>query len=159
MTTSRALRRRIARTRSGRTAPATVALGAGEAQLPTATRRFTDDPGQVRGRRRGLRRASQAAGHAPPGDPPRTTNLLERLFVEERGRLKIIPNRFGEKAVLKLMFGALVRAADRWRGLRFTEFETRQLAAVRKDLDNGYAASLKPKAAAAQPAFSSSSRP
>ena len=30
----------------------------------------------------------------------RTTNLLERLFVEERRRLKIIPNAFGEKAVL-----------------------------------------------------------
>ena len=39
----------------------------------------------------------------------RTTNLLERLFVEERRRLKIIPNGFGEKPVLKLMFGALVR--------------------------------------------------
>jgi putative transposase len=36
----------------------------------------------------------------------RTTNLLERLFVEERRRLKIIPNAFGERAVLKLMFGA-----------------------------------------------------
>ena len=35
----------------------------------------------------------------------RTTNLLERLFVEERRRLKIIPNGFGEKPVLKLMFG------------------------------------------------------
>ena len=44
----------------------------------------------------------------------RTTNLLERLFVEERRRLKIIPNGFGEKPVLKLMFGALVRAAERW---------------------------------------------
>ena len=32
----------------------------------------------------------------------RTTNLLERLFVEERRRLKIIPNGFGEKPVLKL---------------------------------------------------------
>ena len=57
------------------------------------------------------------------------------------------------------MFGALIRAADRWRGLRFTEFETRQLAAVRKDLDDEYAASLKPEAAVAQPAFSSNSRP
>jgi hypothetical protein len=27
--------------------------------------------------------------------------------------------------VLKLMFGALIRVADRWRGLRFTEFELR----------------------------------
>jgi transposase-like protein len=33
----------------------------------------------------------------------RTTNLLEHLFVEERHRLKMIPNAFGEKAVLKLM--------------------------------------------------------
>jgi len=32
-----------------------------------------------------------------------TTNLLERLFVEERRRLKIIPIAFGERAVLKLM--------------------------------------------------------
>jgi hypothetical protein len=39
----------------------------------------------------------------------RTTNLLERLFVEERRRLKIIPNAFGERAVLKLMFGALIQ--------------------------------------------------
>jgi hypothetical protein len=33
--------------------------------------------------------------------------LLERLFVEERRRLKIIPNAFGEKAVLKLMYDLL----------------------------------------------------
>ena len=68
----------------------------------------------------------------------RTTNLLERLFVEERRRLKIIPNGFGEKPVLKLMFGALIRAAERWRGLRFTEFELRQIAAIRKELDDEY---------------------
>jgi hypothetical protein len=36
----------------------------------------------------------------------RTTNLLERPFVEERRRLKIIPNGFGEEPVLKLMFAA-----------------------------------------------------
>jgi len=45
-----------------------------------------------------------------------------------RRRLKVIPNSFGEKPVLKLMFGALVRAAERWRGLRFIEFELRQIA-------------------------------
>jgi hypothetical protein len=28
------------------------------------------------------------------------------------------------------MFGTLIRAAERWRGLRFTEFELRQIAAV-----------------------------
>jgi len=64
--------------------------------------------------------------------------LLERLFVEERRRLKIIPNGFGEKPILKLMFAALIRASERWRGLRFTEFELRQLAALRKELDEGF---------------------
>ncbi len=68
----------------------------------------------------------------------RAHRVLERLFVEERRRLKIIPNGFGEKPVLKLMFGALIRAAERWRGLRFTEFELRQIGAVRKELDDEY---------------------
>ena len=72
----------------------------------------------------------------------RTTNLLERLFVEERRRLKIIPNAFGEKAVLKLMFGAMTRAADRWRSIEITEFERRQMAALRQELDHDYKASV-----------------
>ena len=68
----------------------------------------------------------------------RTTNLLERLFVEERRRLKIIPNAFGERPVLKLMFGAMTRAAERWRAIRFTEFERRQIDAVRQELNTDY---------------------
>ena len=72
----------------------------------------------------------------------RTTNLLERLFVEERRRLKIIPNAFGERAVLKLMFGALIRAAERWRAIKVTEFERRQITAVRKELDQKYEAQV-----------------
>ena len=70
----------------------------------------------------------------------RTTNLLERLFVEERRRLKIIPNAWGERPVLKLMFGAMTRAAERWRRVRFTEFERRQIEAVRQELDAEYEA-------------------
>jgi putative transposase len=89
----------------------------------------------------------------------RTTNLLERLFVEERRRLKIIPNGFGEKAVLKLMFAALIRAADRWRGLRFSEFELRQIAAVRKDLDTEYEATITRSGSPSQSLFSSKSVP
>jgi hypothetical protein len=42
---------------------------------------------------------------------------------------------FGERAVLKLMFGALIRGADRWRSIKVTEFEHRQITAVRKELD------------------------
>jgi transposase-like protein len=89
----------------------------------------------------------------------RTTNLLERLFVEERRRLKIIPNGFGEKPVLKLMFGALIRAAERWRGLRFTEFELRQIAAVRNDLDAEYDAKVTRSGSPSKPHFSSKSAP
>ena len=89
----------------------------------------------------------------------RTTNLLERLFGEERRRLKIIPNGFGEKPVLKLMFGALIRAAERWRGLRLTEFELRQLAMLRKELDEEYQASIMSPARSSQPRFSSKSTP
>jgi transposase-like protein len=92
----------------------------------------------------------------------RTTNLLERLFVEERRRLKIIPNAFGEKPVLKLMFGAMIRAAERWRAIRITDFERRQMTAVRQELDQEYEArnSLNKKAAAKEPRqnLSSSSR-
>ena len=70
----------------------------------------------------------------------RTTNLLERLFVEERRRLKIIPNAFGEKPVLKLMFGAMIRAAERWRAIRVSELERRQMRAAREELDHEYEA-------------------
>jgi hypothetical protein len=58
---------------------------------------------------------------------------------------------------LKLMFGALIRAAERWRGLRFTEFELRQIAAVRKELDAEYEAKLTPLGRSSHPRFSSKS--
>ena len=92
----------------------------------------------------------------------RTTNLLERLFVEERRRLKIIPNAFGEKAVLKLMFGAMIRAAERWRAIRVSELERRQMRAVREELGQEYEAqnglAAKTSAPARQAKLSSTAR-
>ena len=92
----------------------------------------------------------------------RTTNLLERLFVEEPRRMKIIPNAFGERPVLKLMFGAMTRAAERWRSIRFTEFERRQIDAVRQELDGDYEAADTASSASRQArpdtGFSSSSQ-
>jgi transposase-like protein len=82
----------------------------------------------------------------------RTTDLLERLFVEERRRLKIIPNAFGEKAVLKLMFGAMTRAAERWRSIRISEFERRQMAALRQELGQDYEAAVSLDATHSKPA-------
>ena len=64
----------------------------------------------------------------------RTTNLLERLFLEERRRLNAAGTLFGERAVLKLMYAALIRASDRWRGIRITDFERRQLEHLREQL-------------------------
>jgi putative transposase len=74
----------------------------------------------------------------------RTTNLLERLFGEERRRTKVIPHAFGERAVLKLMYAELIRAAERWRGLCMTEFERRQLTATRNELDRAHAERTAP---------------
>ena len=74
----------------------------------------------------------------------RTTNLLERLFGEERQRTKVIPHAFGERAVL--MYAALIRAAERWRGIPITEFEEHQLKAIRDDIDKDFAQRNAPAA-------------
>jgi transposase-like protein len=65
----------------------------------------------------------------------RTTNLLERLFQEERRRMKIIPNTFGERPVLKLMYAALIRTSESWRGITVTAFERKQCDAIRAEID------------------------
>lgn len=48
----------------------------------------------------------------------RTTNLLERAFGEQKRRTKVIPRFFDEKSCLKLVFAALWRASQSWRGVR-----------------------------------------
>ncbi len=68
----------------------------------------------------------------------RTTNLLERLFGEERRRTKVIPHAFGERPLLKLMFAAVIRASAKWRGVKMTAFEHQQLDAIRKELDQAF---------------------
>jgi transposase-like protein len=65
----------------------------------------------------------------------RTTNMLERLFGEERRRTKVIPHAFGERAVLKLMYAALIRASETWKRIVITEFELRQLEQLREHLN------------------------
>ncbi len=68
----------------------------------------------------------------------RITDLLERLFGEERRRTKTIPHDFGERAVMKLMFAALIRASQTWRGVPITEFERKQLGALRDELNTKF---------------------
>src|SRR5437762_2687068 len=73
-----------------------------------------------------------------------TTTLLERLFGEARRRTKVIPHAFGERAVLKVVYAALIRAAERWRGISITEFEQRQLKAIRDEIDQYFTARNAP---------------
>jgi putative transposase len=68
----------------------------------------------------------------------RTTNLLERLFLEERRRTKTIPHAFGERAVVKLMFAAIERASKSWKGVPITQFEQRQILALQQELKDQF---------------------
>jgi putative transposase len=68
----------------------------------------------------------------------RTTNLLERLFGEERRRTKVIPHAFGERAVLKLMYAALIRASQKWRRVVISEFELKQIEELRNELNEEF---------------------
>jgi putative transposase len=74
----------------------------------------------------------------------RTTNLLERLFGEERRRTKVIPHAFGERAVLKLMYAALIRAAQTWRRIVISEFELKQIEELRAELDTEFRQRTEP---------------
>jgi transposase-like protein len=89
----------------------------------------------------------------------RTTNLLERLFGEERRRTKVVSHAFGERPVL---YAAVIRAADRWRGLIMSEFEQRQLRAIREELDRAHiertAPAVKPASSASPIRISSKAR-
>ncbi len=62
----------------------------------------------------------------------RTTNLIERSFEEERRRAKVIPRFRTEKECLKLVFASLWQASERWRRIRFSEHERKQLDRYRQ---------------------------
>jgi transposase-like protein len=64
----------------------------------------------------------------------RTTNLLERSFLEQRRRTKVIPRFFTEKSCLKLVYATLWRASERWRGVKMSELERQQLKLLRREL-------------------------
>ncbi len=46
----------------------------------------------------------------------RTTNLLERSFLAERRRTKVISRLLDEKSAMKLVFATLMRVSERWTG-------------------------------------------
>jgi transposase-like protein len=61
----------------------------------------------------------------------RTSNLVERAFVEERRRTKVIPHLFAEGSLVHLVFGVLIRVSERWGKKCFSEFEQQQIRSLR----------------------------
>lgn len=64
----------------------------------------------------------------------RTSNLVERAFVEERRRTKVIPHLWDEGSVVILVYGVLIRVSERWGKKCFSEFEQQQIRSLREQL-------------------------
>jgi putative transposase len=61
----------------------------------------------------------------------RTSNLVERAFVEERRRTKVIPHLFDEGSLITLVYGVLIRVSERWNKKSFSDFEQHQIRSLR----------------------------
>jgi len=66
----------------------------------------------------------------------RTTNLIERSFVEQKRRTKIIPNHVNEKGAIKLVYGTLIRAARRWQRVTMDTADLVLLKTLRQTMCN-----------------------
>jgi putative transposase len=64
----------------------------------------------------------------------RTTNLIERSFVEERRRSKVIPRFSDERSAMKLVFATLLRCSERWSRVSINDLERQQLKLLRAEL-------------------------
>ncbi len=64
----------------------------------------------------------------------RTSNLVERAFVEERRRTKVIPHLWTEGSLVHLVFGVLIRVSDRWGKKCFSDFEQQQIRSFANEL-------------------------
>ena len=60
--------------------------------------------------------------------------MIERTFLEEKRRTKIIPRFFDEKSCLALSFGVLMRAEQRWRKIPMNFDEQVKIMELREKL-------------------------
>lgn len=74
----------------------------------------------------------------------RTTNLLKRLFRGERRRVGAAGRLFGERPVLKMMYGASIRVTEKWRGIKAFDLERRQLERLQEQLRGEHRNDVKP---------------
>jgi len=61
----------------------------------------------------------------------KTTNLLERTFLENKKRTKIIPRFLNEKSCLKLVYAILIRVSERWHKVKMSEYDLALLKNIR----------------------------
>ena len=61
----------------------------------------------------------------------RSTNLIERAFVEQKRRTKIIPAHINERGAIKLVFASLIRASYAWRRVKMSKLDLTQLRTLR----------------------------
>jgi len=61
-----------------------------------------------------------------------TTNLLERAFLEQKRRTKVLPRFFDEKSCLKLVYAVMVRASEKWRRIKMSSYDLTVLKNIRK---------------------------
>lgn len=64
----------------------------------------------------------------------RTTNLIERAFVEQKRRTKVIPAHINEKGAMKLIYGSLIRASRDWQKVGMDPLELTELKHLRKTM-------------------------
>lgn len=57
----------------------------------------------------------------------RTTNLLERAFLEVRRRTRATPRFFDERGCLKLIFATLMEVSDTWQCICVSDLDRAQL--------------------------------
>ena len=62
----------------------------------------------------------------------RTTNLIERAFLEQKRRTKIIPRFMDEKSCLKLIYATLIRVSRKWRKISMSDLDLALLKNIRK---------------------------
>jgi putative transposase len=76
----------------------------------------------------------------------RTSNLVERAFVEDRRRTQVIPHLWEEQSVVNRVFGVWIRVSERWEKKRFSEVEQQQIRDLRRrlKLDEPEVSTLEP---------------
>jgi putative transposase len=62
----------------------------------------------------------------------RTTNLLERCFLEQKRRTKVIPRFLDEKSCLKLVYAILIRVSEKWNRISMNDLDLTLLKNIRK---------------------------